>query len=313
MNPLPLSGCQPFLENFHISGGGHDHKFLGDIRSSGVKLLNEGGQNLVRALIVRAFHEEMLLADQAPVSNKKSLDQDIFVGRGVSDHVPVLIRSGVIDLLTLREEFDAFDLVAQLSGALKIQLVRGLGHFCFQILDHRLMMPAQKFHGFFQNLLILLLCHIAGTRSHAPADMIIQAGPLLADFLRQSTITVAERPDLLHQLQGLPHGEHTGIGAEIASFILRNLPGNEDSGKGLLDRRLYIGILLIILQQRIIRGTVLLDQVIFQDQRFHLRIGHDILKILDTADHAQNLRRLILRTLKILADTILQVHGLPHI
>ena len=42
-----------------------------------------------------------------------------------------------------------------------------------------------------------------------------------------------------------------------------------------------IGVTLIILQVNIVAGFVFFDQVIFQNQGFHFRIGDDVFKIND--------------------------------
>ena len=52
-------------------------------------------------------------------------------------------------------------------------------------------------------------------------------------------------------------------------------PGDEHTGKRFVRRQLQIGIILVVAQQDVVLRSALLDQVVFERQRFHHRIGDD--------------------------------------
>jgi hypothetical protein len=58
---------------------------------------------------------------------------------------------------------------------------------------------------------------------------------------------------------------------------------------------------------------VFLDQVIFQNQRFHFGVSNDVFEIFDSLHHSKDFWRFTLGALKVLADTVMQVYGLSHI
>ena len=58
---------------------------------------------------------------------------------------------------------------------------------------------------------------------------------------------------------------------------------------------------------------MLLDQVAFQHQRFHLRIGQNVFKPGDVAHHLQDFRRLAAAALEILPHPVFEADGLADV
>ena len=175
------------------------------------------------------------------------------------------------------------------------------------------MLAAQKIQRLIHHNPVLFFRDKTAARSAAAADMVIQAGPFPTDIPGQNPMAGAQRPQAFHQLQRLIQRQNIGIRTEIPAFVPAQRPRFKNAGEVLLDGNLDVGILLVILQHRIIRRTVLFNQVIFQDQRFHFRIGHNIFKKVNPADHMPNPDAAVAAALKVLADAASQVDGFADI
>ena len=76
-------------------------------------------------------------------------------------------------------------------------------------------------------------------------------------------------------------------------------PNHSDCGKNIITDT-DIRIILIIFETDIIFGRVVLDQTVFQRERFHFRIGENIRKIVHREYHAPCFFVVIGNALKIL-------------
>ncbi len=89
--------------------------------------------------------------------------------------------------------------------------------------------------------------------------------------------------------------EGTEIPVPVSCIVSRDIY----SWKILICCNLNKRKMLVILKQHIVSWTVLLDEVHFQDQRFHFAVSDDVLKFSDLADHDPGLFRMILCILKV--------------
>ena len=175
------------------------------------------------------------------------------------------------------------------------------------------MLAAQKIQRLIHHNPVLFFRDKTAARSAAAADMVIQAGPFPTDIPGQNPMAGAQRPQAFHQLQRLIQRQNIGIRTEIPAFVPAQRPRFQNAGEVILDGNLDVGILLVILQHRIIRRTVLFDQVIFQDQRFHFRIGHNIFKIPDQRYHPLYFGSPVVHGTKIRVHTPVQINSFAHI
>ena len=76
--------------------------------------------------------------------------------------------------------------------------------------------------------------------------------------------------DLVQEVDDQVHRPHIRIRAKVFPPVPDHPPGLDDPGKGLVQRDLDIGIGLIVPQQHVVPGHVFFDEVVFQDQGFHL-------------------------------------------
>ena len=174
-------------------------------------------------------------------------------------------------------------------------------------------MSIQKIQGFLYIFSIGFLCNVSLTGCHTLLDMIIQAGSSLSTVSWQTPVTGSELVQSVKQLYGILYRCSTGIWSKIFSMILFHFTRKQDSWKFFSHCHLDIRISLIILQHGIIFGSVFLDQVIFQHQRFQLRIRHNIFKPADKRYHFVDLWSSSNIFAKIRADTIMEVDRFPYV
>ena len=73
------------------------------------------------------------------------------------------------------------------------------------------------------------------------------------------------------------------------------------------------GIGLVVLQQDVILGRVLLDEVVLGDESVHLARADDIAKIGDVGEHRHHLRRLVAGLIKILLQPRFEALGFADV
>ena len=90
-----------------------------------------------------------------------------------------------------------------------------------------------------------------------------------------------------HRLPGEGRGQK-GTGIETA--VALDAAGHQDARKRLVRRQLQVGIVLVVAQQDVVFGRALLDQVVFERQRLHHRVGHDDFEADDLVQQGVGLR-----------------------
>ena len=100
---------------------------------------------------------------------------------------------------------------------------------------------------------------------------------------------------------------------QIGRAVPFDAPHQLYTRKILLEIDAHIGKVLIVLEQDVVVGQVLLDEVAFQGQRLVLAANLNGVKGLHMRDHRQHLGGVGAAVLKVLPHTILERHGLAHI
>ena len=86
-----------------------------------------------------------------------------------------------------------------------------------------------------------------------------------------------------------------------------------DGGEILVHVHAQEGIGLVVLQQDVILGRVLLDEVVLGDESVHLARADDIAKIGDVGEHRHHLRRLVAGLIKILLQPRFEALGFADV
>ena len=119
--------------------------------------------------------------------------------------------------------------------------------------------------------------------------------------------------ELLHHLDSVAHRRAGSVRTVVPGSVAAQTSRESYPGKGLGHRNTDVRISLIIREHSVVFGTMFLDQVAFEDQRFGLGIGHDVLEPRDLRDHLFDLRRALISGLKILSDPVFEHDGLAHV
>ena len=126
-------------------------------------------------------------------------------------------------------------------------------------------------------VILFLLQPFAGPQ--AILDMVFQANLVFLTryvLFAQVVGTGPQGIQLLDQTQQGAGRLHGSVGAVILAAVLEHVPGHEHPGKGLLlDADPGVG--LVVLEQHIVFGLVLLDQVVLEQQGICLGSDHDVI------------------------------------
>ena len=122
----------------------------------------------------------------------------------------------------------------------------------------------------------------------AAADVVVEASAVAVEGLGP----LAQRKHPLHQGQGAAQQAHIHIGPveAIEGRTEAAAARDEDARIGLAPGDAEVGVFLVILQQHIEVGLMVLDQVGFQRQRLGFAVGHDELDLADLPHHQGDAR-----------------------
>ncbi len=201
-------------------------------------------------------------------------------------------------------------------GLLEGQALRRIGHEGLVMLDYLPAAAAEDVHNLVYVAVVGFPGHFAHTWAATFADVKLQAGPELAaqdgvggDFER----TGAKLIDLVKKVHQIARMHHAAVRAEVTvALSLLYAAGDEHAGE-LLPCNANPGIGFGVLQEDVVLGLVLLDEVVFQQERIGLAVHHRELRIGYLAH--QNARFGIepLRRHKVLRHPLVQILRLPHI
>ena len=201
------------------------------------------------------------------------------VGRGSDDGLRVVLLQRP-DLLLVH------------LGVLELQPLRRLGHQGLVVADDFPAPARQDPDDFLDVVGVLLLGDLADAGGLAAADVEVQAGPELSleDGLGGDVqVAGAQGIGLAEEVHEVPRVHHAAVGTEISVPMGLVDASGDEHPRELVPGHADPGIGLGILQEDVVAGLVLLDEVVLQQQGIGLRV-HDVLR-----------------------DPLVQVLRLPHI
>ena len=145
-------------------------------------------------------------------------------------------------------------------------------------------------------------------------DVVVQALAVLASghaFGRYGRIAASEGVDVADEFEQHIHRLHVAVGAEIGAKALVNLACLEDA-REVLVRHDDAGVGLAVLQQDVVLGVPLLDEVVFEQQRVFLGVHDDVLDVANVLHQALCLQVLVL-FLEVRRYPALQPFCLAHV
>ena len=189
-------------------------------------------------------------------------------------------------------------------------MLRSLPHGRLQPGLQLVPLALQEEPGLLGLLPVGLLVHGGDAGRRAAVELELHAGP--ASLAIDVDVAVPELEEPVDQLCGAVGRGGREEGPEVEGAVLLDLPGHEHLGEGVLPGELHIGIGLVVPEQDVEGGEVLLDEVVLQDQGFQLRLADDELQVPDTAHQAAGLGIQVL-VLEVALDPVAQDLGLAHV
>jgi hypothetical protein len=108
------------------------------------------------------------------------------------------------------------------------------------------------------------------------------------------------------------HLRHVGVRAEVFGPVLLDGPGLEDAGEALIFDA-DVGVGLVVAEVDVVAGLELLDLIVFEDERLHLRVRHNDVDVHGLLDHHVDASVPLTALLKIGPHPGAQVFGLAHV
>ena len=200
-------------------------------------------------------------------------------------------------------------------GLLEIEGVRCSVHPPLILLHYRPDATLEQGYYLLHPALILVGGYRTYAAAFAAAYVEFQAGTyLLPEYGLGIYLVpaVAERVGLFEELQQVARVHHCAVGPEIAGTVLLVSAGKEHPGIG-LGCDAYPGIGLGVLQEDVVAGFVLLDQIVLEKQGVGLGVHHAVLKVRNLADQDAGLGVKPFRRHEVLGNALVQVLCLAHI
>src|SRR5581483_3028963 len=103
-------------------------------------------------------------------------------------------------------------------------------------------------------------------RREAALDLVLKTRPRA--ILEIVFGAVSQQKMFLDDVEGFPRGDRRGIWPEIAAAVLDNLSRGRNARPRMAHVDLDAQVALVVFKPDVVARLVLLDQVVFQDQRF---------------------------------------------
>ncbi len=123
-------------------------------------------------------------------------------------------------------------------------------------------------------------------------------------------LAIGEEP--VEQVDRLVGRSRRGVGTEVPAAVVDDLAGGDDARPFLVGDP-DVGIRLAVFQHDVVLGPVLLDQFVFEDQRFGGGVRADDLEIGDVRDELARFHVLAALRLEVGAHAVAEGNGLAHV
>ena len=212
--------------------------------------------------------------------------------------------------------FQRAQLFLVLLRVLESQTRGRIGHQGLVMLDYLASAAAEDVDNLLYVIGIFLLGHFADAGSPAFANVELEAGAEFAPedgvggYLERAGAKLVNLVEEVHQVAGV---HNAAVRAKVAVALALLYAACDEHARELLPGDADPGVRLGVLQEYVVLGLVLLDEVVLQEERIGLRVHHGELRIGVFANQDACFGVQPLRRHKILRHPLVQVLGLPHI
>ncbi len=246
---------------------------------------DEGVEHLAGIGGVRHPGEERAVAEVGAVAD----DEHLHAGDGLADAAgdDIHVALGAGDVLALLDRAQRGDAVAQPRRLLERQVLGGAFHAGDQLIDHAVAVPVQEHLHVAHVAGVVLLADVAHARRGAALDLVLQARP--GAVLEEAVPALAHGEDLLQVVERFAHRAGAGERPEIPPLPLAATAVKAQPREALVGGEVDVGIALVVAQQDVVARAQLLDEVVLEDQRLGLGVGHRDLHVGDLRHHGLGL------------------------
>ncbi len=131
--------------------------------------------------------------------------------------------------------------------------------------------------------------------------------------LEKRVLALAHHEELLKQVQGIAGRTRAREGAEIAPLTAPRSAMKRKPRELLLGREVDIWEALVVPQHDVVAGTVLLDEVVLEQQRFGLGVGGRDLHRYRVLHERPRLRRQLVGRAEVARHAFLEIARLAHV
>ena len=220
------------------------------------------------------------------VADLEHLDDRDPLLRAYRHDVDVPLRT--VDVLALLHPPEAGDLVPVAGCELVVQTPRCGVHPCDEVFDHRLAPAFEEHRGVTDVVGVVGLVDEADARGAAAIDLVLKAGarPVAEEHVR----ALANSKELLDEGDCLPNRARVRVRTEVAPGGAAGAAVESEPRKRRVSGEVDPGVALVVAQNDVVAGPVLLDEVVFEQQRFRLRVGDGALHVGGTGKQRHALR-----------------------
>ena len=206
------------------------------------------------------------------------------------------------------------DAVTECRRFFKLPVLRSLRHLLLHSGAHLPQLARKQPHRLLHTAAIFRpVGAIGAAKAVTLADMVVEAGPLLANVAGKTAGAGRQLQRRRHGVERLPRLMSSAERPKILRPILGGLADHGKAGIFLLPIQADEGIALIILQKDIIAGLMALDEGVFQDEGLKLRAHHNGVELLHLRHHKPRLFIVPRGGLEILAHAVAELLRLAHI
>ncbi len=244
----------------------------------------------------------------AAAADEHDGDAGLAAFAGDADGVDVL-AGDARDRLCRLDLPEHLDLVAQARRLLELELRRGFVHAPRQVVDDFVVAPVEHLGGVGDVLCVPLRRDEAHAGCGAAINLVLQTG---TRAVGEKRVLAGPQPEqLLQQQQRLARGDGARVRPEEAAGELARATVERDA-RVLVARDVDERKALVVLEQDVVARLVLLDQVVFEQQRFRFRRGHRHLDARHLREQRERLVR-VRTAAEIARHAVLQVTRLADV
>ena len=235
-----------------------------------VVLGEEFREHFAGILAALALQQEVVAAEHPPAAHIDDLHHGVQAVLAEGDDV-LLAAVGADGDLPLHQPAHVPDLVAVGGGFLVLHALRGLLHAAGQLVNDRLVIAGEEGQHAVHHVPVLGLGALPRARREAFLDVVIDAGAH-GPLQREGQLAGAQREHVAHRVDHLLHRRRADVGPKVPRAVLLHPPRERQPREGLMQVHAQIGIVLVVLEEDVVIGPVLLDEVALQAQRLQVAV-----------------------------------------